>query len=68
LAWKIYAALGRLRLKLDDDESARAAFAQGADIINTIAAGLNDDKLKSTFLNSEPVRDVLRYVDSEHGQ
>jgi tetratricopeptide (TPR) repeat protein len=62
LAWKIYAALGRLRLQLDDDQSARAAFAQAAAIIDTIAAGVNDKRLRSKFLNSEAVREVLEGV------
>jgi uncharacterized protein YhaN len=60
LAWKIYAALGRLRLQLDDDQSARAAFAQAAAIIDTIAAGVSDKRLQTKFLNSEAVREVLR--------
>ena len=62
LAWKIHAALGRLRLQLDDNQSARAAFAQAAAIIDTIAAGVNDKRLRSKFLNSEAVREVLEGV------
>ena len=59
LAWKLYAALGRLRLQLDGDQSARAAFAQAAAIIDAIAASVNDQSLRSGFLNSEAVREVL---------
>jgi tetratricopeptide (TPR) repeat protein len=62
LAWKIYAALGRLRLQRDDDQSARVAFAQAAAIIDTIAAGVNDKRLRSKFLSSEAVREVLESV------
>ena len=62
VAWRIYAALGRLRLQLDDDQSARAAFAQAAAIIDTIAGGVNDERLRSKFLNSEAVREVLEGV------
>jgi tetratricopeptide (TPR) repeat protein len=62
LAWKIYAALGRLHRQRDDDQSARAAFAQSADVIDTIAAELDDEKLKSTFLNSKAVCEVLKGV------
>ena len=63
LAWKVYAALGRLRLKLDDDQSARTAFADSAEIIYTIAEGLNDEKLRSTFLESEAVLEVMQHLD-----
>jgi hypothetical protein len=62
LAWKVYAALGRLRLRLDDDQSARVAFAQAAAIIDAIAAGVDDERLRSVFLNSEAVREVLEGV------
>jgi hypothetical protein len=58
----LYAALGRLRLQLDDDQSARAAFARAAAIIDTIAAGVNDKRLRSKFLNSETVREVLEGI------
>jgi tetratricopeptide (TPR) repeat protein len=62
LAWKTYAALGRLYRRRNDDQSARAAFGQSADIIDTIAAGLDDERLKATFLNSEAVCEVLKGV------
>jgi tetratricopeptide (TPR) repeat protein len=60
VTWKIYAALGRLRLQLGEVQSAHAAFAQAASIINSIAAGINDERLKSVFLNSEVIRAVLK--------
>ena len=43
-------------------DSARATFAQAAAIIDTIAAGVNDKRLRSKFLNSEAVREVLEGV------
>jgi len=59
LAWKIYAALGRLRSQPGHDESAREAFVQAAVIIREIAAEVSDERLRSVFLNWEPVREVL---------
>jgi tetratricopeptide (TPR) repeat protein len=59
LAWKVYAALGRLRLRVCHDQSAREAFAQAADIVGRIAAEVSDEKLRSVFLNSKAVREVL---------
>lgn len=58
VTWKVYAALGRLRFKVGQVQSARAAFAQAASIIDSIAAGINDDRLRSIFLSSEPVHEV----------
>jgi tetratricopeptide (TPR) repeat protein len=65
LAWKIYAVLGRLHLQLADDQSARAAFAQAAAIVDRIAAGLNDNTLRSKFLISDGVREVLEGVGTQ---
>ena len=62
LIWRIYAALGRLRLQLNDDQSAHAAFAQAAAIIHTIAAEVNDKRLRSKFMNSRAVLEVLEGV------
>jgi serine/threonine protein kinase/tetratricopeptide (TPR) repeat protein len=62
VTWKIYAALGRLRLQLGEVQSARAALAQAASIIDSIAAGVNDERLRSLFLNSEAVREVMKDV------
>jgi tetratricopeptide (TPR) repeat protein/tRNA A-37 threonylcarbamoyl transferase component Bud32 len=59
VAWKVYAALGRLRLQLGESQAAREAFTQAMAIINQIAASVNDDQLRATFLNSPAVREVL---------
>jgi tetratricopeptide (TPR) repeat protein len=59
VAWKTYAALGRLHSQLDEDQAARAAFAQAAAIVREIAANVHDEKLRATFLDSVAVREVL---------
>ena len=59
VAWRIYAALGRLRLQMGESASAREAFAQAAKIVEQIAANVSDEKLQATFLNSASVREVL---------
>jgi tetratricopeptide (TPR) repeat protein len=58
--WKTYAELGRLRLQLGDSSSARAAFAQAAEIVNTIAANVAETELRETFMNSAPVKEIMR--------
>jgi tetratricopeptide (TPR) repeat protein len=60
LAWKIHAALGRLRLQLGNDRSASDAFSHSAAIIGKIEAEISDERLRSIFLNSEVVREVLQ--------
>ena len=58
-AWKIYAALGRLRLQAGHDSSARQAFEQAAAIIQSIAGHVDDEQLRAKFLGSTAVQDVL---------
>jgi tetratricopeptide (TPR) repeat protein len=59
LAWKIYAALGRLYCRLGRQHSARKAFVRAGATIREIAAEVSDEKLRSVFLNSEAVLEVL---------
>jgi serine/threonine protein kinase/tetratricopeptide (TPR) repeat protein len=58
-AWKVYAALGRIRLQTGNKESADDAFSQSAAIVRTITANTEDEHLRSTFLGSQRVREVL---------
>ena len=59
VAWKTYAALGRLHVRTGRNREAREAFAQAAEIVGQIAASVDDQKLLATFLNSPPVKEVL---------
>jgi tetratricopeptide (TPR) repeat protein len=59
VAWKTYAALGRLRLQLEDRSAAQEAFAHAAEIVNATADNINDETLRTTFLNSALVREVI---------
>jgi hypothetical protein len=59
VAWKTYALLGRLRLQSGDTVSAREAFAKAAAIVNSIAAQVDDERLRTTFLNSAAAREVF---------
>lgn len=63
VAWKTYAALGRLRLQAGGSAGAREAFAEAADIVNKMAAEIQDEKLRATFLTSTAVREVLTGAD-----
>jgi hypothetical protein len=58
VAWKTYAQLGSLKLKLGDSSGAHEAFAQAAEIVNSIAANVGEENLRETFLRSDAVREV----------
>jgi serine/threonine protein kinase/tetratricopeptide (TPR) repeat protein len=60
VTWKTYAELGRLKLRLGDTSSAHEAFAQAAEIINSIAANVSEQNLRETFLRSDAVKEVLQ--------
>jgi predicted ATPase/predicted Ser/Thr protein kinase len=59
VAWKVYAAVGRLRARTGDEGEARRAFARAADIVQEIAGNVREERLRSVFLNAAPVREVL---------
>ncbi|MBA3515067.1 MAG: tetratricopeptide repeat protein, partial [Pyrinomonadaceae bacterium] len=59
VAWKTYADLGRLKSQLGDSPSAREFFAKAAEIVNSIVASVSDEGLRTTFMTSEAVREVL---------
>lgn len=58
--WKIYAALGRVRRQRHDRAGAQTAYAQAAEIVNAIASSVSDEHLRSTFLTSPTVVEVMR--------
>lgn len=58
--WKICAALGRVRRQRDDIGGSEAAFARAADIVNALALSVTDENLRTVFLTSSAVKEVLR--------
>jgi tetratricopeptide (TPR) repeat protein/predicted Ser/Thr protein kinase len=58
-AWKVQAARGQLCLKRGQTAEASQAFSQAADIIRGIAANVHDERLRTGFLESAPVHEVL---------
>jgi tetratricopeptide (TPR) repeat protein len=58
-AWKIHAALGRLRARMGQTQAARESFAQAAAIIEMMAEIIKDERLRMTFLNSAAVLEVI---------
>jgi tetratricopeptide (TPR) repeat protein len=61
VAWKTYAALGRSRLKAGKCERAKEAFAESRRTIEQIASNIDDEPLRSTFLNSHAAQEVFRH-------
>jgi tRNA A-37 threonylcarbamoyl transferase component Bud32/tetratricopeptide (TPR) repeat protein len=58
--WKIYAAIGRVRRQRDDVGGSKAAFARAAEIVNALSSNVTDEELRSIFLTSPAVQEVLR--------
>ena len=58
-AWKAGPAARGPEVRLGDKEAARAAFAEAARSVNTIAAGVRDEALREGFLRLPAVREVL---------
>ena len=58
VAWKVYAALGRVLLASGDEPSARNALTESMAIVDRIAGNITDESLRNTFLNSSEVLQV----------
>jgi hypothetical protein len=61
--WKIYSLLGRLRLQLRDGTAAQA-LEKARRIVQSIAAKVEDEKLRASFLGSPTVQGFL--CEPEH--
>jgi tetratricopeptide (TPR) repeat protein len=59
-AWRTYGELGRLELELGDTGAAQQAFGKAAEIVNLIAANTAEKELRETFMNSAPVKEVMK--------
>jgi tetratricopeptide (TPR) repeat protein len=59
IAWKTYAALGRLRARMGQSRAAREAFTEASAIIKTMADNVSDERLRNIFLNSAAVREAI---------
>jgi len=59
VAWKTHAGLARLNLQLGDRAGAREEFKKAAEIVTAIAANIRDEGLRTTFLNSNAVTEVI---------
>jgi tetratricopeptide (TPR) repeat protein len=63
VTWKVYSMLGRLRLQLGDG-SAAEAFEKASTIVQMIAANVEEEKLRASFLGAPAVREV--FVRQKH--
>ncbi len=64
VAWKAYATLGGMYSKSGNAAAAREAFTRSAAVIKRIASGIDDERLRETFLNAPTVSEVLRFAET----
>ncbi|HZQ53961.1 MAG TPA: hypothetical protein VFB14_17290 [Bryobacteraceae bacterium] len=55
--WRVHSLLGRLRLQRGDG-TADEAFEKASRIVQSIAANIEDEKLRASFLGSRAVREL----------
>ena len=60
--WRVLADLGHVLNETGDSVGAKAALANSREIIEHIASHVNDEALRSTFINSQAVQQVLTVV------
>ncbi len=58
--WKTHAALGDLRQAQGKPDDARQAYRDALSVIDGVAAGLEDESLRETFLGSDHVQGIRR--------
>ena len=63
--WQILAALGELYRTNGAEEKAQQALAQAAEIVQALAAKIDDESLWAEFLTAKPIRRVLAAGGSE---
>jgi hypothetical protein len=52
VTWKVHAARARLKSQLGDAPGAQESSARAKEIVDFIAANVNDEKLRETFLKA----------------
>jgi hypothetical protein len=57
--WKVLADLGRLLKDAGDREGSQRAFADAREILERCATNVTDEQLRSNFLNSAAVQEVM---------
>jgi hypothetical protein len=61
--WQIKAALGTLYQSSPLPDTARTAFGEAARIIQRLAQGIKDERLRTRFLAGPPIQMVLKSRD-----
>jgi predicted ATPase/class 3 adenylate cyclase len=62
--WRCLAALGRVRARRGDDGGAEQAYRRAREVIESIAVGLGQPRLRRSFLGADPIREVYRALGS----
>ena len=63
--WKTYVALGDLRQVQGREDDAHRVYRDALSVIADVAAGLTDEPLVNTFVNSSHVQAILKKAKKE---
>jgi class 3 adenylate cyclase/tetratricopeptide (TPR) repeat protein len=61
--WMTHTAMARLYEKMNMSDRKREHWKAAAAIVETTAEGLQDEGLRSTFLNAGPIQEILRHAN-----
>jgi tetratricopeptide (TPR) repeat protein len=64
--WKTYAVLGDLLQQQDQPDDAQKAYGDAFAVIEGVAAGLKNQSLRDTFMNSQHVQEIAEKAQSEN--
>jgi tetratricopeptide (TPR) repeat protein len=57
--WQAYASLASAYSEMGRNSEAREQWQAAASVVETTAGGLQDEGLRTTFLNAAPVREIM---------
>lgn len=60
--WPMLATLGKLYQARDEPVEANQMFRQAAQVVQTLAATIDNEALRAGFLAAEPVRQIFLYL------
>ena len=64
LMWKTHFSLGQIYNQQGNYEAAKESLEKASTIIDRMASNVSDTEVKETFLNSEPIQNVYKQLNT----